>query len=148
MAPDARRHKGFFEEIGISQNDANVWLCFVRIIQHIPDSKVHGANMGPTWVLSALGGPHVGPMNLVIRDVPSFQLVSLTAPARCSELRWGSSPCWWWSPHRNGCRPSGGTPAKGRPPAGPPDHRRCRVGGPPWREPSNKPRTGRAASCR
>ena len=32
-----------------------------------PDSKVHGANMGPTWVLSALDGPHVGPMNLAIR---------------------------------------------------------------------------------
>ena len=24
--------------------------------------------MGPTWVLSAPGGPHVGPMNLAIRD--------------------------------------------------------------------------------
>ena len=23
-----------------------------------PDSKVHGANMGPTWVLSAPDGPH------------------------------------------------------------------------------------------
>ena len=32
-----------------------------------PDSKVHGANMGPTWVLSAPGGPHVVPMNLAIR---------------------------------------------------------------------------------
>ena len=29
-------------------------------------SKVHVANMGPTWVLSAPGGPHVGPMNLAI----------------------------------------------------------------------------------
>ena len=27
-----------------------------------PDSKVHGANMGPTWVLSAPRGPHVGPI--------------------------------------------------------------------------------------
>ena len=35
----------------------------------IPDSKVHGANMGPTWVLSAPDGPHVGSMNLAIRDV-------------------------------------------------------------------------------
>ena len=34
----------------------------------IPDSKVHGANIGPTWVLSAPDGPHVGPMNLAIRD--------------------------------------------------------------------------------
>ena len=33
-----------------------------------PDSKVHVANMGPTWVLSAPGGPHVGPMNLAIRE--------------------------------------------------------------------------------
>ena len=33
-----------------------------------PDSKVHGANMGPTWVLSAPGGPHVGPINLAIRE--------------------------------------------------------------------------------
>ena len=31
-----------------------------------PDSKVHVANMGPTWVLSSRGGPHVGPMNLAI----------------------------------------------------------------------------------
>ena len=33
-----------------------------------PDSKVCGANMGPTWVLSAPDGPHVGPMNLAIRE--------------------------------------------------------------------------------
>ena len=33
---------------------------------HPPDSKVHGANMRPTWVLSVPDGPHVGPMNLVI----------------------------------------------------------------------------------
>ena len=32
----------------------------------LPDSRVHEANMGPTWVLSAPGGPHVGPMNLDI----------------------------------------------------------------------------------
>ena len=37
-------------------------------LMYIPDSKVHGTNMGPTWVLSAPDGPHVGPMNLAIRD--------------------------------------------------------------------------------
>ena len=31
-----------------------------------PDSKFHRANMGPTWVLSSPGGPHVGPMNLAV----------------------------------------------------------------------------------
>ena len=34
----------------------------------IPDSNVHGANMGHTWVLSTPGGPHVGPMDLAIWD--------------------------------------------------------------------------------
>ena len=37
------------------------------IFETFPDSKVPGANMGPTWVLSAHDGPHVGPMNLAIR---------------------------------------------------------------------------------
>ena len=36
---------------------------------HFPDIKVHGANMGPTWVLSAPDGPHVGPINLAIKVV-------------------------------------------------------------------------------
>ena len=31
-----------------------------------PDSKVHGANMGPTWGRQDPGGPHVGPMNFAI----------------------------------------------------------------------------------
>ena len=34
----------------------------------IPDSKVHEANMEPAWVLSDPDGPHVGPMNLAIRE--------------------------------------------------------------------------------
>ena len=37
------------------------------IPRNLPDSKVHGANMGPTWVLLAPDGPHVAPMNLAIR---------------------------------------------------------------------------------
>ena len=42
--------------------------CLATKVAHLsPDSKVHGANMGPTWVLSAPDGPHVGPMNLAIR---------------------------------------------------------------------------------
>ena len=31
-----------------------------------PDSKVHGANMGPIWGRQDRGGPHVGPINLAI----------------------------------------------------------------------------------
>ena len=32
-------------------------------------SMVHGANMEPIWGRQDPGGPHVGPMNLAIRDV-------------------------------------------------------------------------------
>ena len=31
-----------------------------------PDSKVHGANMGPIWCWQDPGEPHVGPMNFAI----------------------------------------------------------------------------------
>ena len=40
----------------------------IILVYTIPDSKFRVAHMGPTWVLSAPGGPHVGPMNLAIRD--------------------------------------------------------------------------------
>ena len=33
-----------------------------------PDSTVHGAHMGPTWVLSAPDGLHIGPMNLAMTE--------------------------------------------------------------------------------
>ena len=35
----------------------------------IPDSKVHGANMGPIWGRHDPGGPHVGSMNFAIWNV-------------------------------------------------------------------------------
>ena len=41
------------------------WLMSVKV----PDSKIHGVNMGLDWVLSAPDGPHVGTMNLAIRGV-------------------------------------------------------------------------------
>ena len=57
--------------VPFSRVEQNTRVCHpVRLnagtIQRIgndPDSKVHGANMVPTWVLSA----HSGPMNLAIR---------------------------------------------------------------------------------
>ena len=36
-----------------------------------PDSKVHGANMGPIWGRQDPGGPHGGPMNLALWDSSS-----------------------------------------------------------------------------
>ena len=40
------------------------WLLCITI----PDSKVHGTNMGPIWGRQDPGGPHVGPMNFAIWD--------------------------------------------------------------------------------
>ena len=37
-----------------------------QICDHVPDSKVHGANVGPTWGRQDPGGPHVGHTNLAI----------------------------------------------------------------------------------
>ena len=49
----------------------NCWKFYSEFneIGNIPDSKVHGANMGPNWVLLAPDGPHFGPMNLAIWDI-------------------------------------------------------------------------------
>ena len=56
-----------------------IWhSIFIRI--HVPDSKVHGTNMGPTWVLSAPDGPHVGPMNLALRGTKKvIKIINMAA---------------------------------------------------------------------
>ena len=47
-----------------------VWRLIVKSSYHVllvyPDSKIHGANMGPIWGRQDPGGPHVDPMNLAI----------------------------------------------------------------------------------
>ena len=45
----------------------------------IPDSKVHGANMGPIWGRQDPGGPHVGHMNLAIWDIAYFDIENYSA---------------------------------------------------------------------
>ena len=49
-----------------------------------PDSKVRGAKMGPTWVLSAPDGPHVGPHEIcyqgcdVLAEVRDISVATLS----------------------------------------------------------------------
>ena len=38
-------------------------------IRSVPDTKAHGANMGPIWGLQDPCGPHVDPLNFAIWDV-------------------------------------------------------------------------------
>ena len=71
-----------------------------------PDSKVHVANMGPTWVLSAPDGPHAGPMNLATSVIQQWNndancmLSCAWSPFRSIRHRHGRS-WWWW---RHGCK--------------------------------------------
>ena len=82
-----RWHKCFFPVVLLLGNKKNLKLHVLTLFSGIhrsvsvlsgitsygwvnnPDSQVHGANMGPTWVLSAPDGPRVGPMNLAIMKV-------------------------------------------------------------------------------
>ena len=50
-------------------------LFSTNFLIHYPDSKVHGANMGPIWGQQDPGGPHVGPVNFPI-PVANYMLCS------------------------------------------------------------------------
>ena len=56
------------DDVMIQKHSPHYWLCMRGTT---PDSKVHGANMGPSWGRQDLGGPHVGPMNFAIMDTNS-----------------------------------------------------------------------------
>ena len=82
--------KGRISRLHLRDDYANTVLCGIKNMNYLdkmvinslkyncgvheiktnitPDSKVPGANMGPTRALPAPGGPHVGPMNLAIWD--------------------------------------------------------------------------------
>ena len=62
----------FFQQNDLNENQLESVMLVCSWLY--PDSKVHGANMGPTWVLSAPDGPHVCPMNLAIWVVMAIAL--------------------------------------------------------------------------
>ena len=67
----------------------------LHFIEVNPDSKVCGTNMGPTWVLSAPGEPHVGPINLAIRKGILIGISAVTV--WLSEIsRVGIQQKWEW----------------------------------------------------
>ena len=61
-------HVGYYNEI--TGNDDILLKKGTKC--NIPDSKVHGANMGPTQGQQDPGGPHVGPMNFAIWDASVY----------------------------------------------------------------------------
>ena len=52
--------------IGLHKYETRV-SAWEKWLDTYPDSKVHGANMGPTWGQQDPGGPNVGHVNLTIR---------------------------------------------------------------------------------
>ena len=69
-----------------------------------PIHVVHVANMGPTWVLSSPGGPHVGPTNLAMRDTicrcggQPLRYAGMAMDSLCFILVWRWTAyivCWW-----------------------------------------------------
>ena len=63
---DLRRLCGHYQVIVMSSSDCDVRRCVIGCIANFPDSKVHGANMEPTWVLSVPAGPMLAPWTLTI----------------------------------------------------------------------------------
>ena len=64
----------------------SIWLECPRRTELIPDSEVHGAHMGPIWVLPATDGLHVGPMDLAIRDTMSVDALVPCVATRSADL--------------------------------------------------------------
>ena len=58
-------------------NPCDKFTLFVDVIQMAPDpdSKVHGAIMGPIWGRQDPGGPHAGPVNFASGDPHMVALV-------------------------------------------------------------------------
>ena len=60
---------------------------------NIPDSKVHGTNMGPIWGRQGSGGPHVGPMNFAIWEPLNSQMIGNRLDAYCEDtIDWVTWP--------------------------------------------------------
>ena len=69
------------------------WLALgiIALDNVFPDSKVYGANMGPTWGRQDTGGPLVGPMNIAIWVAAYTALRHyMTDIIICSAIQWRS----------------------------------------------------------
>ena len=52
-----------------SPSAISTWSVDSKDAKTIPDSKAHGANMGPIWGQQDPGGPNVGSTNFAYWDV-------------------------------------------------------------------------------
>ena len=73
---------------------------FLHNWQNCPDSKVHGANMGPIWGRQDPGGPHVGPVNFAIwvnnDDLEDYLELQWMFSCHCLMLIWYLIYAHYW----------------------------------------------------
>ena len=71
----------------------------IKVLCDNPDSKVHGANMGPIWARQDPGGPDVGPMSFAIWEVvAALSRNSSVFIVRRAGLLWSQQDFeWLWS---------------------------------------------------
>ena len=90
--------RGNLKSVEIEDNTGSLCRCIIitkaieLLAATIPDSKIHGANMGPIWGRQDPGGPHVGPMNFAIWDEDCYMIIikwSHELHMFCQNLR-----CW------------------------------------------------------
>ena len=67
--PPENWHINLCHHLEGSSTLASIDLCKLKRVKKVPDSKVHGANMGSIWGRQDPGGPPVGPMNFAISGV-------------------------------------------------------------------------------
>ena len=99
---DLRRHRAYYDVTVMWETshyfNRQIAFCQISTIANRvnPDSKVHVNYMGPTWVLPAPVGTHVGPMNLAIREVmsPVTQQTTVVHKAYQSSCR-PTEPLYW-----------------------------------------------------
>ena len=77
LYPSAKQFTCWLVTANIMECSEQNFIRFFALFIYAPDSKVHEANMGPTWVLLAPDGPHVSPMNLAIRGILQAAIASL-----------------------------------------------------------------------
>ena len=109
MLEHVRTDVGLLKLIWISIDSANGLLPWgtkplPELLWTTQITKIHGANMGPTWVLSVPDGPHVGPMNLCGHGVLPWYRKHYWIKWQCFTYFLTSVWRHIWKLHLNWCR--------------------------------------------
>ena len=63
----------------VPYDDVSATLEIIQYLESLLDSKIHGANMGPTWGWQDPVGPHVGRMKIAISAEIECHIIQISA---------------------------------------------------------------------